>query len=58
MGKCMCGHSCHCKGDCSSGECTCTHCLHTSITLEEAMKWIKKQWQKFIDWVFKGFYKD
>ena len=20
-------------------------------------KWIKKKWQKFIDWFFKGFYK-
>jgi hypothetical protein len=23
----------------------------------ENMNWIKKQWQKFIDWIFKGFYK-
>ena len=25
---------------------------------ETMIKWIKKQWQKFIDWVFDGFYKD
>jgi hypothetical protein len=22
------------------------------------INWFKKQWQKFIDWVFKGFYKN
>jgi len=27
------------------------------INVEDTMGWIKKQWQKFIDWVLKGFYK-
>jgi hypothetical protein len=25
--------------------------------LFKMINWFKKQWQKFIDWVFKGFYK-
>jgi hypothetical protein len=61
----MCGHSCHCKGkgkypnsaSCIGYNCPCGHCLHVETTVEEQMGWIRKQWQKFIDWVFKGFYK-
>ena len=62
--KCRdCEHDCHCQGsgynadenNCGCGclECTCKG----EKTMEENMGWIKKQWQKFIDWVFKGFYK-
>ena len=61
----MCGHPCHCKGQgkyvnsasCIGYHCPCIHCLHIETTIGDRMNWIKKQWQKFIDWVFKGFYK-
>jgi len=61
-----CGHRCHCYGagyylntlDCES--CDCNNCFHNTIKplipTEEKMNWIKKQWKKFIDWVFKDFY--
>jgi len=63
MINCVCGHPCHCKGKylnsatCIGYVCDCENCLHVTINVEDTMGWIKKQWQKFIDWVFKGFYK-
>jgi hypothetical protein len=65
MIKCVCGHPCHCKGKgkylnsatCIGYGCDCTNCLHVTINVEDTMSWVKKQWQKFIDWFFKGFYK-
>jgi hypothetical protein len=65
MDICECGHPCHCKGKgryinsatCNGyGSCKCVSCKHQP-NIGEEMNWIKKQWQKFIDWVFKGFYK-
>jgi hypothetical protein len=62
-----CDHKCHCKGsgffsDSSECGCGCLDCTCKGVPLilteEQTMiKWIKKQWQKFIDWVFDGFYK-
>jgi len=63
-----CGHRCHCQGvgynadkkSCDVCECKFCVCKQKSYTLTEEqtmIKWIKKQWQKFIDWVFDGFYK-
>jgi hypothetical protein len=65
MINCVCGHPCHCKekgkypnsATCIGYGCDCKNCLHIKINVEDTMGWIKKQWQKFIDWFFKGFYK-
>jgi hypothetical protein len=38
--------------------CECNWDVSTKKEGETMINWIKKQWQKFIDWVFKGFYKD
>ena len=60
-----CDHRCHCKGSgfnsdtaecgCGCNDCTCKG--KPLLLTEENMGWIKKQWQKFIDWIFEGFYK-
>ena len=53
-----CGHDCHCSDICQVGNgCGCMYCQHPKIG-ETMINWIKKQWQKFVDWVFKDFYKD
>jgi len=59
-----CSHECHCIGqgfhvsESICDACDCLFCNHEiNQTKEKNMNWIKKQWQKFIDWVFKGFYK-
>jgi len=57
-----CNHRCHClsgMGECNVCKCSKCSCKgETSLTKEKTMvKWIKKQWQKFIDWIFDGFYK-
>ena len=61
-----CNHSCHCTGKghfksllvCAfEDKCECTNCEHKTNIGETMIKWIKKQWQKFVDWVFDGFYK-
>jgi hypothetical protein len=36
-------------------DCTCKG--EPLLLTEENMGWFKKQWQKFIDWIFEGFYK-
>jgi hypothetical protein len=46
-----CDHKCHCKGY----YCNCKG--EPLLLTEENMGWFKKQWQKFIDWIFEGFYK-
>jgi hypothetical protein len=59
-----CGHKCHCVGQgfyvnedfCDS--CDCLFCVHEiNEPVEEKMNWLKKQWKKFVDWLFDGFYK-
>jgi hypothetical protein len=59
MSECKtCGHSCHCGDICQNGNgCGCGYCVHLNKG-ETMVNWIKKQWQKFVDWVFKDFYKD
>ena len=59
-----CEHKCHCVGqgynvsETFCDICDCIFCQHeVNQPTEENMNWIKKQWQKFIDWIFKGFYK-
>jgi len=67
MNSCVnCNHVCHCigKGNFKSllvcafeDRCECTNCEHKTKKGEAMINWIKKQWKKFIDWVFDGFYK-
>ena len=46
-----CEHGCHCDDTCQVGNgCGC-------LTCEHPQNWFRKQWQKFVDWVFDGFYK-
>jgi hypothetical protein len=60
-----CDHKCHCEGsgyfaDTSNCGCGCYYCNckgEPLLLTEENMGWFKKQWQKFIDWIFEGFYK-
>jgi len=57
-----CNHRCHClagMGECTTCKCSKCGCKEEIPTTEEKtmVKWIKKQWQKFIDWIFDGFYK-
>jgi hypothetical protein len=71
MEKCACGHPCHCKGKgqylnscvCIGYNCSCVVCVHVKLLNEEnnmikkCIDWVKAQWKKFTDWIFKGFYK-
>ena len=62
-----CGHRCHCIVNgyfvsevICDNNCGCLHCLHSSDEvkqfMEKNMGWFRKQWKKFVDWVFKDFY--
>ena len=45
------------RGVSTCNYCECNWDAPVKQTGDKMIKWFKKQWQKFIDWVFKGFYK-